>query len=325
MNGAELKATLKSGGRVFGTMISLNRNPRWAPVLDGVGLDYVIIDTEHSPRGRGELGDYLTMFNTTNVVPIVRIPIPDSHYVTMAIDAGAQGILAPYCETVDEAVEVVAAAKWRPLKGEAVRKVMATGEHISDSTRAYLEERNKNNVAIIGIESVAAVENLSNILEVPRYRRYLRRPERPEHITGIPRSVRPPGVPEHRQAHHRYRRSQGHRGTGPSPNAGVVQLLDQPRGQVHSSRYRPQSHGRGFQDGVRAAAAIRQGHYSVGWKADSRFRFPNPGPSGAAATRHKHADIRRMARRCPLRPSAAPTCIRHPPSGSGRVFDRKIG
>jgi 2-keto-3-deoxy-L-rhamnonate aldolase RhmA len=44
---------------------------------------------------------------------------------------------------------------------------MATGEHISDSTRAYLEERNKNNVAIIGIESVAAVENLSNILEVP--------------------------------------------------------------------------------------------------------------------------------------------------------------
>ena len=167
MNGAELKATLKSGGRVFGTMISLNRNPKWAPVLDGVGLDYVVIDTEHSPRGRGELGDYLTMFNTTGVVPIVRIPIPDSHYVTMAIDAGAQGVLAPYCETVDEAVEVVAAAKWRPLKGEAVRKVMATGEHASDATRAYLEERNKNNVVIIGIESVAAVENLSNILNVP--------------------------------------------------------------------------------------------------------------------------------------------------------------
>jgi 4-hydroxy-2-oxoheptanedioate aldolase len=166
MNGAELKATLQSGGRVYGTMISIGRSPRWIPVLNGVGLDYVIIDTEHSPRSRDELGDYLTMFNTTDVVPIVRIPIPDSHYVTTAMDAGAQGILAPYCETVEQVKEVVGAAKWRPLKGEAVDRVMDSGEHVSDATRSYLEDRNKNSIAIIGIESVAAVNNLGNILDV---------------------------------------------------------------------------------------------------------------------------------------------------------------
>ncbi len=167
MNGAELKAILKEGGRVFGTMLSVGRNPRWIPVLDGVGLDYVVIDTEHNPRSRGELGDFLTMFNTTGVVPIVRIPIPDSHYVTMAMDAGAQGVLAPYCETVDQVKEVVAAAKWRPLKGDAARRLIETGEHVSDSTKAYLEDRNKNSVAIIGIESVAAVKNLPEMLKVP--------------------------------------------------------------------------------------------------------------------------------------------------------------
>ena len=167
MNGAELKATLKAGGRVFGTMLSIGRNPRWIPILNGVGLDYVVIDTEHNPRSRGELGDYLAMLNTVDLVPIVRIPIPDSHYVTMAMDAGAQGILAPYCETVEEVTEVVAAAKWRPLKGDAVRRLMESGEHVSDDTRAYLEERNKNSVAIIGIESVAAVNILPEILSVP--------------------------------------------------------------------------------------------------------------------------------------------------------------
>jgi 4-hydroxy-2-oxoheptanedioate aldolase len=167
MNGAQLKATLKAGGRVYGTMLSIGRSPRWIPVLNGVGLDYVVIDTEHSPRDRGELGDYLLMFNTIGVVPIVRIPIPDSHYVTMIMDAGAQGVLAPYCETVDEVKEVVAAAKWRPLKGEAVRRLIDSGEHVSEATRTYLEERNKNSVAIIGIESVAAVNNLGNILQVP--------------------------------------------------------------------------------------------------------------------------------------------------------------
>lgn len=167
MNGAELKQILKDGGRVFGTMITIGRSPRWVPVLSGVGLDYAVIDTEHNPRGRAELGDYLAMFNTSGVVPIVRIPIPDSHYVTMAMDAGAQGVLAPYCETVAQAREVVAAAKWRPLKGEAVDRVVETGEHVSDATRAYLEERNRNSIAIIGIESVAAVDNLAAILDVP--------------------------------------------------------------------------------------------------------------------------------------------------------------
>lgn len=166
MNGAELKQVLREGGRVFGTMLSVGRSPRWIPGLTGVGLDYVVIDTEHSPRSRGELADYLTMINTTGVVPIVRIPIPDSHYVTMAIDAGAQGVLAPYCESVDQAREVVAAAKWRPLKGAAADKVMMTGEHVSSATRDYLEERNKNSIAIIGIESVAGIAVLDKILEI---------------------------------------------------------------------------------------------------------------------------------------------------------------
>ena len=167
MNGAELKATLKAGGRVFGTMLNVTRSPRWVPTFNAVGLDYVVIDTEHAPLGRDDMGDLLNSFTNSGVVPIVRIPIPDSHYVTMAMDAGAQGVLAPYCETVEQAREVVAAAKWRPLKGEAVERVIASGEHVSDATRAYLEENNKNSVAVIGIESKAAVDNLDHILHVP--------------------------------------------------------------------------------------------------------------------------------------------------------------
>jgi 4-hydroxy-2-oxoheptanedioate aldolase len=134
--------------------------------MSAFGLDYVIIDSEHSPRGRSEMADFIAAFSFSSVAPIVRIPIPDSHYVTMALDAGAHGILAPYCETVDEVKEVVAAAKWRPLKGEMVRKVVDTGEFPSQATKDYLEQRNRNSVCIIGIESVPAIENLDNILSV---------------------------------------------------------------------------------------------------------------------------------------------------------------
>ena len=166
MNGEELKRRVRSGGVVYGTMLSMSRNPRWTVPMADFGLDYVIIDTEHSPRGRDDVADFLAAFNFSGVVPIVRIPIPDSHYVTMALDAGAQGVLVPYCETLEEVKEVVGAARWRPLKGAVLRKAVETGELPSDATKTYLENFNRNNVCIIGIESVPAVENLDNILKV---------------------------------------------------------------------------------------------------------------------------------------------------------------
>lgn len=166
MNGAELKQKVNSGGIVYGTMISLGRNPRWSTPYSNFGLDYVIIDTEHSPRGRDEVADFIAAFQFSGVAPIIRIPIPDSHYVTMALDAGAHGTLAPYCETVDEVKEVVGAAKWRPLKGELVKKAVDLGQFPSQASKEYLENRNRNNVCIIGIESTPAIANLENILKV---------------------------------------------------------------------------------------------------------------------------------------------------------------
>ena len=166
MNGKQLKAKVAAGGVVYGTMLSMGSNPRWVTPIAEFGLDYVIIDAEHSPRDRTDLADLLASFASIDVVPIVRIPIPDSHYVTMTLDAGAQGVLAPYCETVEEVKRVVGAARWRPLKGAVVRKVMDTGQFPSEATRKVLEEQNRNVVCIVGIESVPAIENLPDILEV---------------------------------------------------------------------------------------------------------------------------------------------------------------
>lgn len=167
MDGMQFKQTLREGGRVYGTMITASRNPRWGRTISEMGLDYVIVDTEHTARSWGELADLLQLLGALGVLSIVRIPIADSHYVTMAMDAGAQGVLAPYCETVRQVKDVVGGAKWLPLKGKALERVLDFGEFPSDDTRIYLEKRNRNSVVLIGIESVAAVENLENILAVP--------------------------------------------------------------------------------------------------------------------------------------------------------------
>ena len=84
----------------------------------------------------------------------------------MALDAGAAGVLAPYCETVEEVQAVVATAKWHPLKGEYLTRAVRDGVFPSDATKEYLQNRHKESIAIIGIESRPGHENLDAILAV---------------------------------------------------------------------------------------------------------------------------------------------------------------
>ena len=166
MNGEEIRNVLKSGGVVYGTMLRLCKNIRWASTLKGAGFDYVIFDNEHSAYSRHEIAELSWAFGQAGIAPIIRLPIPSSHYVTIALDGGAQGIFAPYCETVEQVKEVVGAAKWRPLKGKLLKKALDTGEFPSEEVKQRLGRAGQRNIVIIGIESVPALENLEAILEV---------------------------------------------------------------------------------------------------------------------------------------------------------------
>ena len=166
INGSEFKHKLRSGQLLLGTMLAMFRNPKWVSSISNLNFDFVVIDSEHAPRDRGEISDLVSAFRNTNTMTIVRVPGVSSHHVTQAIDLGATGVIIPYCETVEQVKLVVGAAKWNPLKGIALEKVMNKNDFPSLETKKYLENENKNVICIIGIESVFGVENLPQILEI---------------------------------------------------------------------------------------------------------------------------------------------------------------
>ncbi len=166
MRGAELREKMSRGERVYGTMTSLARNPRWAAVFGRLGFDYVIVDTEHSPTGRSETADLAVAFLGAGVCPIIRVKDSEPHATVMALDAGFHGVLVPYCETPEEVRAVVHAARLRPLKGRLHDQARDKGSFPSPETQQYLEQRNRDVVVIIGIESVPAMDNLEAILDV---------------------------------------------------------------------------------------------------------------------------------------------------------------
>ena len=166
MKNKKIKYELEQRNCVFGTMLTNSVSPRWAGHFANIGLDYVVIDTEHSPFNRSEVANLINSFNLGNLCPIVRIPIPSAHYATMHLDAGAGGILAPYCKTKEEIEEIVGAVKWKPLKGKLLSDIIKQNKFPSKESKVYLENLNAENICIIGIESVPAINNLENILSV---------------------------------------------------------------------------------------------------------------------------------------------------------------
>ena len=166
MNANKLRRTLKSGGHVFGCMLSQMASTRFEQVLSGSTLDYAIIDSEHGSRDRTEIQQLTGMLRRADITPIVRIPIPKSEWVAMALDAGTSGVLVPYCETVEEVQSCVATVKWHPLKGEYLRRAAEENVLPSSETKKYLQNRRKESFVIIGIESEPAYRNLDGILEV---------------------------------------------------------------------------------------------------------------------------------------------------------------
>jgi len=167
MDSVQIKERLGNGGMVFGCMISAMGTTRFGRALEGSTLDFAIIDTEHGSRDRKEILELTTMLRAAGIAPLVRVPVPMAHWVAMAKDAGAAGVLVPYCEDLDEIRACVSTGHYHPMKGEYLRRAVAEGVFPSQKTKEYLENRNKGSIVIIGIESEPAFNNLDAILDVP--------------------------------------------------------------------------------------------------------------------------------------------------------------
>ena len=166
MNGIELREALHSGKRIYSTML-VSRSPKYVGTLAGLGLDMVFIDTEHNAIDRTTLGWMCEAYTAKNIAPVVRIPTHDIYDASMALDAGAAGVIVPYTEDVDTIRKMVGAVKYKPLKGEKLDKFLLGEADLEPELKAYLEKANAGHSLIVNIESVPAMNVLDELLSVP--------------------------------------------------------------------------------------------------------------------------------------------------------------
>ena len=165
MKPSDLKAALKAKRPVFGFMVSATSSMRWGRVFAGSTLDFVVIDSEHGSRDRQLIADTVAQMQSLDITAIVRTPNTEEVYVAMALDAGADGVLVPYCESVDEVRHCAVKLRTHPLKGEYYERVVETGEYPSEKSKKYLAERHKNHIFIMGIESEPAANRVGELID----------------------------------------------------------------------------------------------------------------------------------------------------------------
>ena len=131
----------------------------------GSTLDFVVIDSEHGSRDRQLIADTVHQMQYLNITAIVRTPNTEEVWVAMALDAGADGVLVPYCETLDEVKHACVKLRTHPLKGEYYERVVETGEYPSEKSKTYLANRHKDHIFIMGVESEPAADHVGDMID----------------------------------------------------------------------------------------------------------------------------------------------------------------
>lgn len=165
MVGQEFRDALRTGKTVYGTLIT-STSPKMFDLTISLGLDFVFLCTEHVSYNTETLSWMCKAFKAAGINPVVRILEPSPFLATQALDAGAGAILVPYVENIEDVYELVGAVKYRPLKGNKLKKILYGEEKPSPELEAYLKNYNKNHTLLLNIESRAGVNNMEQFFSV---------------------------------------------------------------------------------------------------------------------------------------------------------------
>lgn len=158
-----VKERLKEGKPSIGTWITMG-HPEIAEILGNFGFDWFVIDMEHSPNSFETAQLLMQAMATSPTLPLIRVPWNDMVMIKRALDIGAYGVVVPWVNTREEAVEAVKACRYPQkggLRGTGPRRALNYGFDMG-----YLDVVDDELLIAVQVETEAAVNNLEDILSV---------------------------------------------------------------------------------------------------------------------------------------------------------------
>lgn len=147
----------------LGSWITIG-HPSIAEVMSDAGFDWLCIDMEHSQIDINNLLNLIIAIQGRKLKAYVRVGSNDSSIIKKVLDSGADGIIIPQINNVDEAKRAINNVRYSPVGARGLGLARAQGYGFG--LENYLKEKAKYIELIVQIEHYKGIENLHQILSL---------------------------------------------------------------------------------------------------------------------------------------------------------------
>jgi len=162
MNRAELKKQFINRKPLFAGWTSL-AHPQVTEMLLRSGVDWLGIDIEHSTISQEQSQRLIAACHANEVSCLPRVASHNPEAIRRLLDSGADGVIVPTVETVEQVKKIIEWTKYPPTgkRGFGVARAQGYGHDFENYTTGW----NKSSVLVIQIETIFGVEHLEELIE----------------------------------------------------------------------------------------------------------------------------------------------------------------
>jgi 2-keto-3-deoxy-L-rhamnonate aldolase RhmA len=161
-----VKQNLAAGKPALGSMVFEFFTPGIARICANAGAEFVMYCMEHTGAGFETLKPQFALCRAIGVVPLVRVPATEYHFVARALDVGALGVMVPLVDTREQAERIVSFTRYPPQGRRGAAFGFAHDEYQGGDVVEKMRAIHERTLVICMIETRAGLENVEAIAAV---------------------------------------------------------------------------------------------------------------------------------------------------------------
>lgn len=151
----------------FGIGVRAVRSGEIALVAKATGHDFLYIDTQHAMFDPREIAEITQVALGAGIAPFVRVRSATDPDISLYLDAGVLGIVAPDIATAEQARALVDVVKYTPLGHRSLSGFSIHSSFRPVPVQSQLRAENESIMLICMIESRAGMDAIEEIAAVP--------------------------------------------------------------------------------------------------------------------------------------------------------------
>ena len=161
-----LRPTLDRGETVTG-IILFSGTPMIVELAAAAGVDFVIIDMEHSALDLDRCAHVIRAADAAGISPLVRVPDVDAGLIMKVLDLGAMGIVVPHANR--EKCEAAAAAmRYAPQGTRGACPIARSADYAPGDWNVYARAANREVMLVPLLEEKDVIADFDSLAAMPR-------------------------------------------------------------------------------------------------------------------------------------------------------------